>query len=339
MLNDRARILLKTLVERYIEDGQPVGSRTLSKQAALNLSPASIRNVMADLEEHGLIVSPHTSAGRVPTPRGYRVFVDSLLTVKPLNTAELNQIETALVPDDPQRLFNTASHLLSELTHFAGVVAVPRRRNHTFRQIEFLRLADKRLLLIVVTADGEVQNRILLTERAYTQSQLTEAANFFNHHYSGLSFEELRPRLLRELRELQSDISQLMEAAVEAGSEAFEHPGQEYILSGEANLLRTPDLATNMNRLRELFTLFERKTDLIQLLDMGQQASGVQLYIGAESGVSPLDECSVITAPYEANGEVVGTLAVIGPTRMAYERVIPIVDITARLLSNAISHQ
>lgn len=338
MLNDRARILLKTLVEHYIEDGQPVGSRTLAKQTGLNLSPASIRNIMADLEEGGFIASPHTSAGRIPTNKGYRLFVDSLLTVKPLPRPELSEMEAKLAPDDPQRLVTSASRLLSDLTQFAGVVVIPRRRHQTFRQIEFLRLSDKRVLFIIVSADGEVQNRILLTGKPYSESQLANAANFFNRHYGGLSFETVRSRLIDELRDLQADISDLMQAAVQAGSEALRDSGAEYVLSGEGNLLRTPDLSTNMNRLRALFNLFEHKTDLMQLLDIGHRASGVQLYIGAESGVSPLDECSVITAPYELDGQTVGALGVIGPTRMAYERIIPIVDITARLLSNALSY-
>ncbi|NWG86057.1 MAG: heat-inducible transcriptional repressor HrcA [Hydrogenophilaceae bacterium] len=338
MLNDRARFLLKTLVERYIEDGQPVGSRTLSKHAGLSLSPATIRNVMADLEEGGFIASPHTSAGRIPTARGYRLFVDSLITVQPLARPELIQIEATLLPDDPQRLVSAASQLLAELTHFTGVVATPNRRSQRFRQIEFLSLSDKRILLIVVSGDGEVQNRIILTDRAYSQSQLTQAANFFNHHYSGMSFEEVRPRLMGELNAIQSDISQLMQAAIDTSSRAFEGGSQQYVIAGEANLLKTPELSSDMGRLRELFHLFESKTDLLQLLSVGQNAEGVQLYIGAESGMAPLDECSVITAPYEVNGEVVGTLGVIGPTRMAYERIIPIVDITARLLSNALSH-
>ena len=338
MLNDRARILLKTLVERYIEDGQPVGSRTLSEYTGLNLSPATIRNVMAELEEGGFIASPHTSAGRVPTPLGYRLFVDSLLTVRPLAQPDLFQIETSLVPDDPQRLVSTASQLLAELTRFAGVVATPKRRNQSFRQIEFLSLSDKRILLIIVSTEGEVQNRIILTDRSYSQSQLTQAANFFNRHYSGLSFEEVKPRLAHELASLQTDISRLMQTAVEASTQAFGQTDATYVIAGESNLLKTPDLSSNMIRLRELFHLFESKTDLLQLLNIGQTADGVQLYIGAEAGVSTLDECSVVTAPYEVNGEVVGTLGVIGPTRMAYERIIPIVDITARLLSNALSH-
>lgn len=338
MLNDRARILLKHLVERYIEDGHPVGSRTLSKSTGLNLSPASIRNIMSDLEEGGFIASPHTSAGRIPTPRGYRLFVDRLLTVKPLTLGEVRQIETSLSPDDPQRLVTTASHLLAELTAYAGVVMTPKRRNPCLRQIEFLALSEKRVLLILVTQDGEVQNRVVLTDRAFTPAQLTRAANYFNEHFAGQSFDQVQPSLAHELAALQTDISRLMEAVVNAGHEAFSSTGKEYVLAGERNLLHTPELASNMTRLRELFGLFEQKTELMQLMDLGRAAGGVQIFIGAESRVTPLDECSVIAAPYEVNGEVVGTLGVIGPTRMAYERVIPIVDITARLLSSALSY-
>ncbi|MFA5083380.1 MAG: heat-inducible transcriptional repressor HrcA [Hydrogenophilaceae bacterium] len=338
MLNERARILLKTLVECYIDEGQPVGSRTLAKQTGLNLSPASIRNIMSDLEDGGYIISPHTSAGRIPTAKGYRLFVDTLLTVKPLAHPDLSQIEARLAPSDPQRLVTSASRLLSDLTQFAGVVVVPHRRRQTFRQIEFIRLSEKRILLIIVTPEGEVQNRVLVSDHSYTDSQLTEAANFFNSHYGGLSFEVARTRLVKELIDLQSDISRLMQAAVQVGSETLGQSESDYVISGEVNLLRTPDLSADMERLRRLFNLFEHKTDLMQLLDMSDKAGGVQLYIGAESGVSPLDECSVIAAPYEVDGQVVGTLGVIGPTRMAYERVIPIVDITARLLSNALSY-
>ncbi len=337
VLNERARILLKALVERYIEDGQPVGSRTLSKQVGLNLSPASIRNIMADLEEGGYITSPHTSAGRVPTARGYRLFVDSLLTVKPLGKTEISQMQFSLVPSDPQRLINAASLLLAQLTRYAGVVLTPKRRSGQLRQIEFLGLSDKRILLIMVTTDGDVENRVIVTDHPYSPAQLVRAANFFNRHFSGMSFEQVRPYLEKELLELKFDISRLMETVVEMGTEAFKSQGGEYVLAGESNLLKTPDLFTNMDRLRELFSLFEQRTELLQLLDVGHVASGVQLFIGAESRVATLDECSVITAPYEVDGEVVGTLGVIGPTRMAYERVIPIVDITAKLLSNAMS--
>jgi len=341
-LKPRARILLKTLVERYIHDGQPVGSRTLARHAGLDLSPASIRNIMSDLEEGGFITSPHTSAGRIPTPRGYRLFVDSLLTVKPLGDPDRNQIEAALRSNspasDPQRIITTAATLLSELTQFASIIAVSRRREPNFRQIEFLRLSDARVLLIIITEEGDVQNRILFTDRPYSQEQLTRAASHFNKHYAGLTFEAVRPRLQQELSGLRADISSLMALAVEVGNETLNAAAQQYVVSGESNLLHTPDLSYNMERMRELFRLFEHRTELMQLLNLGHHASGIQMFIGAEAGVASLDECSVVAAPYAVNGEVIGTLSVIGPTRMAYERIIPIVDITSRLLSSALSH-
>jgi heat-inducible transcriptional repressor len=338
MLDPRAQRLLKTLIERYISDGEPVGSRTLSKHSGLDLSPASIRNVMADLEDMGFIASPHTSAGRVPTTRGYRIFVDTLLTIKPLERVELHQIEGNLVPDQPQRLISAASQLLAELTRFAGVVVVPKRRSTAFRHIEFLPLSEKRVLLIIVTPEGDVQNRILLTERTYSASELTAATNFLNAHYAGVKLEDIQQRVHAELQQLRSDVMHLMTAALEVGNRVLSEPTDAYVITGERNLLASNDLSSNMSRLRELFDLFESKTALLNLLDSGAQAHGVQLFIGGESGIAPLDECTVVTAPYEAEGGVVGTLAVIGPTRMAYERVIPIVDITARLLSGALSH-
>lgn len=336
MLSERARILLKTLVERYIADGQPVGSRALARFSGLDLSPASIRNIMADLEEMGFIASPHTSAGRIPTPRGYRFFVDTLLTVKPLEEGEIHQLEGQLQADNTQRLVASASHLLSDLTRFAGVVMTPRRRTAAFRHIEFVNLSDRRILLIIVTPEGDVQNRIIATDRAYTPSELTEAANFLNQHYAGLTFEEIKPRIQQELTELRENMVQLMTRALEVGSEAAK-PGEAYVLSGEGNLLHVQDLSSNMQSLRRLFELFEQKTGLLQLLDLSSRAQGVQIFIGGESGLVPLDECSIVTAPYKVDGQVVGTVGVIGPTRMAYERVIPIVDITARLLSSALS--
>src|SRR5438477_8671408 len=337
MLDSRAQHLLKTLIERYIADGQPVGSRVLSRQSGLELSPATIRNVMADLEEMGFIASPHTSAGRVPTPRGYRFFVDSLLVVKPLEEGEISELQGQLQADRPQLLVGAAAQMLSQLTHFAGVVATPRRREASFRHIEFLRLSDRRVLLIIVTPEGDVQNRILHTDRPYSQSQLIEASNFFNRHYAGQPFGALRALLAEELKSLREDIVGLMAAAVEAGGAAFRE-GEELVVTGEKNLLSAGDLASNMTRLRQLFDLFEQKTSLLHLLDVSQRAQGVQIYIGDETGLVPLDECSVVTAPYEIDGRVIGTLGVIGPTRMAYERVIPIVDVTAKLLSNALTH-
>jgi heat-inducible transcriptional repressor len=336
MLDRRAQILLKTLVEHYIAEGEPVGSRALSRHSGLDLSPASIRNVMADLEEMGFVASPHTSAGRVPTPRGYRFFVDSLLTVKPLERVDMNQLEGNLHPDHPQRLISSASQLLSSLTHFAGVVMATKRKTAAFRHIEFLALSDRRVLLIIVTPEGDVQNRILTTEKTYTPADLTTAANFLNQNYAGLTFDEIRLRVRDELKQLHEDMTRLMTAALQAGSELSEST-ENYVISGERNLLDSQDLASNMSRLRELFELFEKKTLLAQILELSRRAQGVQIFIGGESGIAPLDECSVVTAPYEVDGQVIGTVGVIGPTRMAYERVIPIVDITAKLLSSALS--
>jgi len=337
-VSERAQLLLKTLVERYITDGQPVGSRALSKYSGLDLSPASIRNVMADLEEMGFIASPHTSAGRVPTARGYRFFVDTLLTIRPLDAIQINQLEGQLHSENTQKLVTSASHILSDLTRFAGVVMTP-RRSSGFRHIEFIRLSDKRVLLILVTREGDVQNRVILTERSYSPSELVEAGNLLNQNYAGLTFEETKKRIHEELKQLREDMSQLMAAALEAGSQAISESAEEVVISGESNLLDIQDLSSNMASLRRLFDLFERKTGLLQLLDISSRAQGVQIFIGGESGLVPLDECSVVTAPYEVDGKVVGTVGVIGPTRMAYERVIPIVDITAKLLSSALTQR
>ncbi len=339
MLDARAQHILKALIERYIADGEPVGSRVLARHSGLDLSPATIRNVMADLEEAGFVASPHTSAGRVPTPKGYRLFVDSLLVLRPLEEIEIHRLEGQLHADHPQQLVSTAAQALSQLSQFAGVVLTPKRRGTTFRHLEFLRLSDRRVLLIMVTPDGDVQNRILHTDRPYTQGQLIEASNFFNAHFAGKTLEEVRRHLTDELRQLREDVASLMTAAVDIGSQALSEGGESLVVSGERNLLTSEDLASSMERLRRLFEVFEQKTSLLHLLDVSQRAQGVQIFIGGESGLVPLDEMSVVTAPYEVEGEVIGTVGVIGPTRMAYERVIPIVEITARLLSNALRHQ
>lgn len=336
--SERAQILLKMLVERYITDGQPVGSRALAKFSGLELSPASIRNIMADLEESGLIASPHTSAGRIPTPRGYRFFVDTLLKVRPLDQIEISQLEDQLQPNNSQQLVTQASHLLSDLTRFAGVVMTPKKRaSAAFRHLEFLGLSEKRILLIIVAPDGDVQNRIILTDKAYKASELTEAANFLNQNYAGLTFDDIKLRVRDELQQLREDMTHLMTRALDAGTEVMTRNSEDYVLSGGHNLLHVQDLSSNMTSLRKLFDMFEQKTSLLQLLEVSSRAQGVQIFIGGESGLVPLDECSVVTAPYEVDGQVVGTVGVIGPTRMAYERVIPIVDITAKLLSSALS--
>jgi heat-inducible transcriptional repressor len=335
-LDTRAQTLLKALIERYIADGQPVGSRALSKISGLDLSPATIRNIMADLEEMGYVSSPHTSAGRIPTPRGYRIFVDTLLTVQHIDEGDVGN-RMRLPAQQPQKVIANAAQMLSSLSQFAGVVQSPRRES-VFQQIEFLRLSEKRILLVIVDPRGDVQNRLLLTDADYTPSQLIQSANYLNQNFGGLSFDEVRTRLAGELRQLRDDMGRLMQAAVEAGSEAMAEQGDEMIIAGERNLLSVSDLSSNMSSLRQMFEMFEQKTGLMQLLDMSSKAGGVQIFIGGESNLVPMDEMSVVTASYEVNGRIVGTLGVIGPTRMAYERVIPIVDITAKLLSSALSH-
>ncbi|MCL2020792.1 MAG: heat-inducible transcriptional repressor HrcA [Betaproteobacteria bacterium] len=337
MLDERSRTLLKALIEHYIADGAPVGSRSLSRFSGLELSPATIRNVMADLEEAGFVASPHTSAGRIPTPRGYRLFVDNLLTMRPPNEEEIAEMGGSLRPDQPQQLLVSASRLLSQLTHFAGIVTLPRRATPKIRQIEFLRLSERRILLILVSNDGDVQNRILLTSRDYLAAELVEAGNYLNQYCAGLELEQAHQRVREELKRLHSDLQALMAAAMEASSEALSTEQQACVISGERNLLDAADLASNMGRLRELFDLFEQRSGLMSLLEHSCHADGIQIFIGGESGLAPLDECSVVTAPYEINGQIVGSLGVIGPTRMAYERVIPIVDVTARLLSSSLS--
>ncbi len=340
MLDERARSLLKTLVERYISDGQPVGSRTLSRASGLELSPATIRNVMADLEEMGLIASPHTSAGRVPTARGYRLFVDAMLTAQPLLEAAPPELEVNarehLLPDQPQRVIANAAQLLSSLSHFVGVVTVPRKPS-VFHHIEFMRLSERRVLLILVSPDGDVQNRVIFTAQDYTQAQLVEASNFLNAHYAGLTIEQVRERLAGEVQALREEIGALMQAAVQAGSDAMSESAEQVVISGERNLLAVQDFGSDLGALRKLFDLFEQKTQLMRLLDVSSRADGVRIYIGGESQVVPFEELSVVSAPYEVGGRVVGTLGVIGPTRMAYDRMIQIVDITSRLVSNALS--
>jgi heat-inducible transcriptional repressor len=332
MLDDRAKLLLKALIERYIADGQPVGSRTLSRASGLELSPATIRNVMADLEELGLIASPHTSAGRVPTARGYRLFVDTMLTARREEFGAAPQ----LPPDQPQKVIAHAAQLLSNMSQFVGVVMAP-RRGSAFRHIEFLRLSERRYLVIIVSPDGDVQNRVVFTAHDYTQSQLIEAANFLNANYAGMTIEQVRESLKGEVDKLRGEIAELMQTAVQATSEAMQEQ-DEVVVSGERNLLAVSDFSHDMNHLRRAFELFEQKTQLMRLLDISEQAAGVRIFIGGESQVVPIEELSIVSAPYKVDGQVVGTLGVIGPTRMPYDRMIQIVDITSKLVSNALSH-
>jgi heat-inducible transcriptional repressor len=336
MLDDRSKLLLKTLVERYIADGQPVGSRTLSKAAGLELSPATIRNVMSDLEELGLIVSPHTSAGRVPTARGYRLFVDTMLTVRRDDWRPEQLGGAALEAQQPRQVLSQAAQMLSSLSQFVGVVVVPKRPS-VFRHIEFLSLSDRRVLVILVSPEGDVQNRVIHTQVDFSQAQLQEAAQFLNTHYAGLTIDQVRERLHTEVDRLRGEIATLMVKAVEVGAEAPQ-ARDEVVVAGERNLLSVSDFSHDMGHLRQLFDLFEQKTQLMRLLEVSHQADGVRIFIGGDSQVVPYQDLSVVSAPYEVDGQVVGTLGVIGPQRMPYERMIQIVDITSKLVSNALSH-
>ena len=334
MLDERAKLLLKALVERYISDGQPVGSRTLSRASGLELSPATIRNVMADLEEMGLIVSPHTSAGRVPTARGYRLFVDTMLTVK---NSEL--VAPELAAEQPQKVIANAAQLLSNMSQFVGVVMAP-RRSSVFKHIEFVKLSERRVLVIIVSPQGDVQNRVIFTDADFSTSQLIEASNFINAHYAGLDIEQVRERIKQEVEQLRGEVASLMQAAVNVSAEVMSpQPQEQVIISGERNLLSVSDFSSDMGNLRRAFDLFEQKTQILRLLDFSSKAEGVRIYIGGESQVVPFEELSVVSAPYEVDGQVVGTLGVIGPTRMHYDKMIQIVDITSKLVTNALSHQ
>ncbi len=341
-LNQRSELLLKTLIERYIMDGQPVASRALATHTGLDLSPATIRNVMADLEELGLIRSPHTSAGRIPTALGYRVFVDTLLKVRPLGESEMRRMQGEFANDyNPQHLMESASSLLSQVTRLAGIVTVPRQEQTSLRQIEFLALSDHRVLVILVTQDGRVHNRVITANRRYSAAELVEAANYFNDTYSTRSLSEVKRMLLREMEKDNDAMQRAMATAMQmARGLLTDHEDQEadLVVSGESYLMQIPELG-NIDKLRKLFDAFSTKRDLLHLLDQSLRAEGMQIFIGGESGYQALEECSVVTAPYRVDGQIVGTLGVIGPTRMAYEHVIPIVDMTARLLGGALSAQ
>lgn len=339
-LNVRAELLLKTLIERYIADGQPVGSRILARQTGLELSPATVRNVMADLEEMGLVRAPHTSAGRIPTDLGYRVFVDTLLKIKPFDLDEMHKLGQEFRADqDPQQLIENASHLLSEICRLTGIVMVPRREEQvTFQQIDFVALSGRRILVILVMQDGQVHNRIIATDREYSPAELTQAVNYFNETYAGVYLSDVKRALLRELQQASDDLQRIMGLAMSMARQALsgEDQGDDLVVSGESNLMDIPELG-DVRKLRKLFDTFTAKRDLLHLLDQSMRAGGVKIFIGAESGYDALADCSVVTAPYSADGKIMGTLGVIGPTRMAYEQVISIVDMTARLLSAALS--
>lgn len=341
VISERALHLFRALVERYIREGQPVGSRILARDAELDLSPATVRNVMADLEELGLLRSPHTSAGRIPTVKGYRLFVDSLLQVRRLREAEVERIKAQLDPDaSTERLLENASSLLSDVTRLAGVVMLPFREQLAFRHVEFLPLTGNRVLIITVINEREVQNHIIHTQRAYEKSELEQAANYLNRHFAGKDLQTVRELLVSEMQDARERMNQLMMNVIETANQLFgeghrEMPDKDYVLAGETNLMSYAEMS-DVEKLRQLFEAFNTKRDILHLLDQCLSTREVQIFIGEESGYDVLDECSVVTAPYKVDGEVLGVLGVIGPTRMAYDRVIPIVDVTARLLGSAL---
>lgn len=336
-VSEKAQKLIKALVERYIADGQPVGSRTLLEQANLQVSPATVRNIMADLEEKGYVTSPHTSAGRVPTARAYRLFVDSLIQVEPVRDYVIQSIKSKLDPDmSAQELIASASGMLSEVTHMAGLVTVPRRDQVMLRHVEFLGLNDNRVLVIMVLDDHEVQNRIIYTKQRYSEAQLKEASNFVNQSFLGQSLGRVRSLLISSMKSDRETMNTLMRTTLEVAEQAFRtEEKSDYVLAGQENLL---DLYQSeaLTDLRELFKAFSLKGDILHLLDRCMESEGIKLFIGQESGYELLDDCTVVTSPYSVDGQLVGVLGVIGPTRMAYERVIPVVDATARILSAAL---
>jgi heat-inducible transcriptional repressor len=334
---DRAQMLLKFLVERYIRDGLPVGSRTLAKDSGLDLSPATIRNIMADLEDVGLVRSPHTSAGRVPTAKGYRIFVDSLLTIKPVQSQEVESIRQKLsLSSSTESLISHASDMLSRITHLAGVVTIPRRERVRLQHIEFLPLSSRRVLVILVVNGQEVQNRVIDTEREYSPSELQQAANFLNSEFAGLELQEMRSRLLAGMQQARDAMQHLMQDAMRIADQILDQQrDDDYVLAGQTNLMNYAEMC-DIEKLRHLFNAFNTKRDILHILDQSIHAEGMQIFIGEESGYQVLDECSLVTAPYKVDNEVIGVLGVIGPTRMAYDRVIPIVDVTAKVLSAAL---
>ena len=340
-LTPRAEILLRTLIDKYISEGAPVGSKVLARESGLDVSPATIRNVMVDLENMGLIQAPHTSAGRVPTHKGYRMFVDSMVKTKPMDKQLLHQVEQKFGDGhDPTQILSKASEILSQITNFAGVVMVPSQSQSHFRQIEFLQLSGNRILAILVTGDGRVQNRVITVEREFKPHELVEAANYFNETYSGASLQKLRKKLLIEMQQHSEEMNRIMSTAVTMGNRFFEaeegDQHEDVVLSGEANLFEVPEFA-EIEKMRELFETFKTKHDLLELLDKSLKGNGVQIFIGEESGYAPLNNCSVVTAPYELDDQCIGVLGVIGPTRMDYADVITIVDVTSRLVSGALS--
>ncbi|MEX1081295.1 MAG: heat-inducible transcriptional repressor HrcA [Halofilum sp. (in: g-proteobacteria)] len=344
-LPERTRRILHVLVEQYIRGGQPIGSRSLSRVSGLGLSPATVRNIMYDLEEQGYIQSPHTSAGRIPTEQGYRLFVDSLLKMQPVHRMPEDELRKELALDagaEPKNLIESVSSFLSGFTRMAGVVTLPQRGQNTLRYIEFLDLGQQRILVILVVNDHEVQNQVIHTDRDYSRSDLEQAANYVNHHFAGRDVSEIRQELHRELQATRRDVNRMMDALVDMAGKAFAHEAEsdksDFVLAGETNLMNFEELS-DVEKLKALFETFNRKRDLYDLLSRCAHTDGVQIFIGRESGHQVLDDLSIVTAPYGRDGEVVGVLGVIGPTRMEYERVISVVDVTSKLLGAALKSQ
>lgn len=339
-LPDRAQRMLRSLIDRYVQDGQPVGSRTLARELGLELSPATIRNVMSDLEALGFISSPHTSAGRIPTVQGYRFFVDTLLNVQPLDSRSIERIRLELsLEQTPKHLVESASALLSGITHMAGVVTLPSLEHALFKRVEFIPLSENRVLAILVTGEDEVQNRMLTTEKQHSASELQQASNYLNEIFAGKDLAEVRATLLREMQETRSNMNSMMMTAIQMADQVLESKqSEDFVMAGQTNLMEFEELC-DIDKLRKLFDAFNQKRDILHLLDQCVHSEGIQIFIGEESGYQMLDECSMVTAPYSVDGQVMGVLGVIGPTRMAYNRVIPIVDATARLLGAALNHK
>ncbi len=338
-LPERSLYLFKALVEHFIRDGQPVGSRTLARDSRMALSPATIRNVMADLEDLGLLQSAHTSAGRVPTVKGYRLFIDSLLRVGVLDKEEVKRIADELESgQNLNALMERVSSTLSDVTKLAGVVTLPRTEQEALKQVEFVSLSDNRVLVILVVSDNEIQNRIIHTAKHYTPAELQQASNFLNQVFAGKDLPTIRAKILKELESMKANVNQLMQTAIEIAQKAFVEgeTRKDYVLSGQTNLMDVAELC-DIEKLKKLFDSFNQKKDVLHLLEQAIKADGVQIFIGEESGYEVFDDCSVVTSPYEVDGEIIGVLGVIGPTRMNYEKVIPIVDVTARMLGSALN--
>ncbi len=340
IISERAAILLRQLVSNYISDGQPVGSKQLARDASLKISSATIRNVMADLEHKGLVMAPHTSAGRVPTEQGLRLFVEKFLDVQPLKKELLDKMQHSLDPDqNAECLISQASQLVSELTHLAGIVTVPKTEQFILRHIEFLSLSDKRVLAILVLNEKDVQNRVLHLQRDYKQDELISAANFLNQQFSGEDVQTIREYLLSDLDKTRKEVNSAMRIAVDIAGQVLaagdNAEDTTLIVQGKTNLVRYSDSADPV-QLQQLFEIFERKRELLGLFDRCVHSEGVKIFIGSDAGFDGLGDCSVITSTYGVDDKPLGVLGVVGPARMNYDHIVPVVDVTARLLGEAL---